>query len=267
MRNGFLKNIIVTRIGEIAHVELNRPKKRNAMSFELLKELIQIAEEIKNDQSIRVVILSGNNNIFSTGIDLNDLNSPQKRAFLIWESLKPGQSIFQKANLIWQSLPIPVIAALNGYCFGAGLQLALGADIRICHPNCQLSIMETRWGLIPDMGLTHSLKGIITSDITKELTMTGRIFNGEYAKSIGLVTHLNNDPNAEAIALATELLQRSPDALLASKRILNAMIHQPNKSLRLEKIWQLKLLFGYNSKIARIKDKNSNISYRLRQFK
>lgn len=251
----------------IATVTLNRPDKRNAMSFALLKELVRIANLIKKDRSIRCVILTGEAQVFSAGIDLTDLNDPKNTAYAAWELIKPGQSLFQKAFLVWQELPVPVIAAIEGFCFGAGMQLALAADIRIAHPSTQMSIMESRWGLVPDMGLTRSIKGIIGLDLAKELTLTARIFDARYAKDIGLVTHLNESPLTQAQALAAEMLNRSPDALAAVKRVLDAMEHSPNKSLRLEKIWQLKLLLGKNSKLARKKDKNPDVQFLPRQYR
>jgi enoyl-CoA hydratase/carnithine racemase len=251
----------------IATVSLNRPDKRNAMSFALLKELVNIANRIKKDRTIRCVILTGEAQVFSAGIDLSDLNNPKNTAYAAWELIRPGQSLFQKAFLIWQELPVPVIAAIEGYCFGAGMQLALAADIRIAHPETQMSIMESRWGLVPDMGLSRSLKGIIGLDLAKELTLTARIFDANYAKDIGLVTHLNATPLQQAQNLAEEMLGRSPDALTAAKRVLDAMEHQPSKSLRLEKIWQLKLLLGKNSKLARKKDKNPEVQFLPRQFR
>jgi len=250
----------------IATVSLNRPDKRNAMSFALLRELVATANTIKKDKSIRCVILTGEAQVFSAGIDLADLNNPKNRAYAAWELLRPGQSLFQKAFLIWQELPVPVIAALEGYCFGAGMQLALAADIRIAHPQTQMSIMESRWGLVPDMGLSRSLKGLISLDLAKELTLTARIFDGNYAKQIGLITHTDEQPLAKAQALAEEMLQRSPDALMASKYVLDAMEHRPNKSLRMEKIWQLKLLLGKNSQLARKKDKNPEVQFQPRQY-
>lgn len=251
----------------IATVYLNRPDKRNAMSFSLLKELVTTAKKIQKDRSVRCVILTGEASVFSAGIDLADLNNPKNRAYAAWELIKPGQSLFQKAFLIWQELSVPVIAAIEGYCFGAGMQLALAADIRIAHPKTQMSIMETRWGLVPDMGLTRSIKGIIGVDLAKELSLTARIFNAEYAKEIGLVTHLAETPLEKAQLLAEEMIQRSPDALAAVKQVLDAMEHSPKKSLRLEKIWQLKLLLGKNSQIARKKDKNPDIEFLPRQYK
>lgn len=251
----------------IAIVRLNRPEKRNAMSFALLRQLIKTAEKIKRDRTIRCVILSGEAQVFSAGIDLSDLNNPKNRLYAAWELLKPGQSLFQKAFLIWQQLPVPVIAAIEGYCFGAGMQLALAADLRIAHPKTQMSIMESRWGLVPDMGLTRSIKGIVGVDLAKELTLTGRIFDGEYAHSIGLVTHINEQPMQQAMELANEMLQRSPDALLAIKRVLDAMQHAPSQALRLEKIWQLKLLLGKNSQLARKKDKKPETEFIPRQYR
>lgn len=250
----------------IATVTLNRPEKRNAMSFALLKDLVRTAKLIKKDRSIRCVILTGEAQVFSAGIDLADLNNPKNTAYAAWELIKPGQSLFQKAFLIWQELPVPVIAAMEGFCFGAGMQLALAADVRIAHPKTQMSIMESRWGLVPDMGLSRSLKGVIGLDLAKELTLTARIFDAGYAKEIGLVTHLDESPLSRAQALAEEMLSRSPDALTAVKRVLDAMEHEPDKSLRLEKIWQLKLLLGKNSKLARKKDKNPEVQFLPRQY-
>lgn len=251
----------------IATVYLNRPDKRNAMSFALLRELISTAKRIERDRSVRCVILTGEAQVFSAGIDLSDLNNPQNRLYAAWELLKPGQSLFQKACLIWQQLPVPVIAALEGYCFGAGMQLALAADVRIAHPDTQMSIMESRWGLVPDMGLTRSLAGLAGLDIAKELTFTARVFNAQYAQEKGLVTHLDQQPLVRAQALAEEMLQRSPDALLAVKRVLDAMQHRPCRSLRLEKLWQLKLLTGKNAPLARRKDKDPDTRFLPRQYK
>ena len=251
----------------IATVWLNRPEKRNAMSFALLKELLATAKKLQKNRHIRCIILTGEAQVFSAGIDLADLNNPKNKAFAAWELLKPGQSLFQKAFLIWQELPVPVIVAIEGFCFGAGMQLALAADIRIAHSNTQMSIMESRWGLVPDMGLSQSLKGLIGLDLAKELTLTARIFDGHYAKEIGLVTHVDDQPLVKAQQLAEEIIQRSPDALAAAKQVLNAMEHHPQKSLRLEKIWQLKLLLGQNSLLARKKDKQPDTQFLPRQFK
>lgn len=257
----------VSKKDGIVTVRLNRPEKRNAMSFALLRELVNTAKKIEKDRSVRCVILTGEAQVFSAGIDLGDLNAPKNSLYAAWELLKPGQSLFQKAFLVWQNLPVPVIAAIEGYCFGAGMQLALAADIRIAQPETKMSIMESRWGLVPDMGLTRTIKGLVGVDLAKELTLTARIFNADYAKEIGLVTHLSDNPMERAYQLALELTQRSPDALTAAKRVLDAMEHAPKKALRLEKLWQLKLLLGKNSRIARKKDKHPEVEFLPRQYK
>ena len=111
----------------IAIVKLNRPEKRNAMTFALLQALVDTAKSLKKNKKVRCIILTGEANVFSAGIDLSDLNNPKNRLFAAWELIKPGQSLFQKAFLIWQSMPVPVISAIQGYCFGAGMQLALAS--------------------------------------------------------------------------------------------------------------------------------------------
>lgn len=240
----------IERRGATALVRLNRPDKRNAISFALLRELLAAAKVLRRDRTLRAVILCGAGDSFSSGIDLADLNAAP-RLWAAWQLLKPGRNLFQQAFLCWQELPVPVIAALHGHCFGAGLQLAAAADIRIATPDCQLSIMESRWGLVPDMGLTRSLRGLLQPDVAKELTFTARIVRGDSAQALGLVTHVDADPLAAALALADEIATRSPDAVLAAKRVLDAMQHRPNRALRLERFWQLRLLRGRNGAIAR----------------
>ncbi|AOA59181.1 crotonase/enoyl-CoA hydratase family protein [Acinetobacter larvae] len=260
--------VTLEKQGGLAIVTLNRAEKRNALSFAMLQQLIATARKIQKDRSIRCVILTGSHQVFSAGIDLSDLNDPKNRLYAAWELLRPGQNLFQKACLIWQQLPVPVIAAIDGYCFGAGMQLALGTDIRIVHPNTQLSIMESRWGLVPDMGLSRSLKALIGQDLAKELTFTARVFDGAYAQNIGLMTHSDEQPLERAKQLAEEIMTRSPDAVLAAKRVLDAMIHKSATcALALEKIWQFKLLAGKNSQLARKIDKDPSIQFRPRQYR
>lgn len=251
----------------IAVVRLNRPQKRNAMDFALLRELLACARRLRRDRTLRAVVLAGAGESFSAGIDLGELASANNRWFAFWELLKPGQSLFQKAFLVWQSLPVPVIAAVHGHCFGAGMQLALAADLRIATPDCQLSIMEARWGLAPDMGLTRSLRGLVPLDVARELTFSARFVSGTEARALGLVTQVADDPVAAALVLAREFATRSPDAVLAGKRILHAMVHAPRRALWLEKWWQLKLLLGRNSAIARRRAQSPELEYAPRQYR
>lgn len=251
----------------VVTVTLNRPQKKNAMSFEMMNDLITVAKHINNDKTLRAVIINGAAETFCAGIDLSDLNNPKNKAYALWELVKPWQSLFQRVCLVWRELPIPVIAVLEGHCIGAGLQLALACDMRISHPDCQLAIMEAKWGLVPDMGLTQSAIGVVRIDILKELAMSARSVDGNEGMLLGLVSHCNELPLEHAQQLADEFAQRSPDAVLASKRIVNAIHQQSSITLYKEKIWQLKLMLGRNRKLALRKVKQTSITFAQRQFR
>lgn len=251
---------------DVAVVVLDRPDKRNALSFDLLRELIACARILRRDRRVRAVILRGEGECFSAGIDLTDLNNPRNRLLALWSLLKPGINLFQRACLIWKDLPFPVIAAIHGHCYGAGMQLALGADFRIARADAQLSIMEGRWGLVPDMGISRSLRGLVRADVAKELVMTARIVDGAEAARVGLVTRTDDDPLAAALVLAREFGERSPDAVLAAKRVCDAMNHSVGAGLRAEKRWQLRLLRGRNLGIARRRAKQPDLPYGPRQY-
>lgn len=251
---------------DILTVTLNRPHKKNAMSFEMMQELIAVAAKVTKDKTLRAVIIHGAENTFCTGIDLNDLNQPKNQAFALWELLKPRQSLFQRVCLVWREVPTPVIAVLEGHCIGAGLQLALACDVRISSPKCQFSIMEAKWGLVPDMGLTQSALGIVRADVLKELAMSARVVEATEAEKLGLITHCYDAPLEQATLLATEFADRSPDAVLASKRIINAMNQQSATTLYQEKFWQIKLMLGRNRKLALKKAKQATTKFAKRQF-
>ncbi len=250
----------------IARVALNRPDKRNALSFAMLRELLACAKTIERDRRVRAVILHGVGESFCAGIDLQDLANPKHRWSSLWELLRPGPSLFQRAFLIWQQLPVPVIAVLHGHCYGAGMQLALAADIRVAAPGTQLSIMEARWGLVPDMGLTRTLRGLVAPDVARELTYTARVVDSGQAKTLGLVTHVADDAMALAASIAAEIAQRSPDAVLAAKRVLDDAWHSPGRALRSEKRWQLKLVRGRNFSIARRRAQAPDLPFEPREY-
>jgi len=250
----------------IATVTINRPEKKNAMSFKVVDELIAAAGHISKDKTLRAVILNGAEGTFCAGIDLGDLNHPKNQAYAFWELVKPCQSLFQRVCLVWRDVPVPVIAVLEGYCIGAGLQLALACDVRISHPDCKLSIMEAKWGLVPDMGLTQSALGVVRADVLKELAMSARTIDAEEGKHLGLISHCSESPLQQAQTLAAEFAERSPDAVLASKRVINAMYQQSNITLYKEKMWQLKLMMGRNRKLALKKAKQASTAFAKRQF-
>lgn len=251
----------------IATVTINRPQKKNAMSFKVVDELIAAAGHISKDKTLRAVILNGAERTFCAGIDLGDLNHPKNQAYAFWELIKPHQSLFQRVCLVWREVPVPVIAVLEGYCIGAGLQLALACDVRISHPDCKLSIMEAKWGLVPDMGLTQSALGVVRADVLKELAMSARTIDAEEGRALGLVSHRSESPLQQAQLLAAEFAERSPDAVLASKRVINAMYQQSHTTLYKEKMWQLKLMLGRNRKLALKKAKEASTAFSKRQFR
>ena len=258
---------LIQHPNQIVEVCLNRPDKRNAMSFQLLRDLLKTGESLKKRRDVRAVILTGEGTSFSAGIDLGDLQNPKNSIVAMWELSRPGPNLFQQVFLVWRDLPVPVIAAIHGHCFGAGMQFALGADFRIAAPDAQLAIMEARWGLVPDMAASVTLRGLVGLDIAKELTMTARIVSGVDAKAIGLVSHVADDPFARALELARELSDRSPDAVLAAKRVLNAMVSESeSNTLALEKKWQRRLLLGKNFRIAGRKAKAPELPFAEREF-
>lgn len=248
--------------GPLVEVRLSRADKRNALAFSMLRELVAAGKSLAKRRDVRVVVLTGDGPSFCAGIDLGDLRNPRNKAVAAFELLRPGANLFQQAFLTFRDLPIPVIAAIQGHCFGAGMQLALGADVRIARPDAQLSIMETRWGLVPDMAASVTLRGLVGLDVAKELAMTSRIISGEEAARIGLVTRTAEEPFAAAKSLADELCERSPDAVLAVKRVFNAMVSESNAStLGLEKAWQRRLMLGKNFPIAQKRGKSPETPY------
>ena len=223
----------------IATVTLNRPAKNNAMSFEMMAELVETGKTLATTKGLRAVILTGSGNCFCAGIDLESLMSIAPRMDEVRaEILNPpkGETAnrFQAPATIWSTLPVPVIAALEGVAYGAGAQLALGADFRIASPDTKLSIMEAKWGLIPDMGITQSLPKLMRADAALDLIMTGRILNASEAQTLGLITRIADDPLAEAIALAQSLITKSPDALSAAKKLVNGTWGCGEAGLKLE---------------------------------
>lgn len=247
-------------------VWLNRTDKRNALSFAMMDQLVWLAQTLATWRDVRAVVIGGRGASFCAGIDLADLNQSKHLPMLALEFIKPTASRFQRVCLCWRDLPMPVIAVTHGHCLGAGLQLALACDIRLSAPNCQFAIMEAKWGLVPDMGLTQSALGVVRADVLKELAMTARVFDAAAAQDYGIITHISDDPMGDANALAAELATRSPDAVLASKRVVNAMYAQSANVLHQEKIWQLKLLIGNNRRLALKKAKDHAVKFLPRQF-
>lgn len=238
--------------GPIARVTLTRADRHNGVDPEMMTAMAAAARRLRRLRHVRVVILAGEGPSFCAGLDVKAvLGSARARLLGLAALCSPLRNRFQDWSLAWRDLPVPVLAAVHGNCFGAGLQLALGADIRLCRPDARLSVMEARWGLVPDMGGTVLLRELVALDVAKELTMTARVISGVEAHALGLVTHLSDDPLADALALATEISERSPDAVAAAKFLLQtAWSGSEPEALAAERRWQRRVIGRRNQRIA-----------------
>jgi enoyl-CoA hydratase/carnithine racemase len=205
----------------IADVRLNRPDKMNACDREMIEALGTVGSDLAKNHSIRAVVLSGEGQAFCAGLDVALFSKFESNVDELLERDTESPANFaQRAAWVWTALPVPVIAAVHGVAFGAGLQVALAADIRFIAPDARLSAMEIRWGLIPDMTGALSLRRLARVDVAKELIFTGRIVTGVEAHGLGLATHLSQTPKDDAFVLARDVARRSPDAVRAAKRLL-----------------------------------------------
>jgi enoyl-CoA hydratase/carnithine racemase len=232
---------VTVRIDEgVADVRLNRPDKLNALDGDMFAALVDTAARLARDTSVRAVVLSGEGRSFSAGLDFSGFRA------MAGGGLSPGDGdagdggeggqsgmggigrtdgrithLAQQACHGWSEVPVPVIAAIWGHCLGGGLQIALGADLRIVHPEASLSVLEIRWGLSPDMTGTATLPRLVRPDVAKELTWTGRNVTGEEAARLGLATRTSTTPLEDAWALAREIAAKNPDAIRGVKALLD----------------------------------------------
>jgi len=206
----------------IADVRFNRPDKLNALDKAQLEGIADAGEKLADMSGIRAIVLSGEGKGFCAGLDMSSFTEPSTTSKLT-ERTHGNANLYQHVVLQWRKLAPPVIAAVHGACIGGGLQFASAADIRIVAPDAKMSIMEMRWGLIPDMGSFSTWRSFVRDDILRELTYTNRIFSGEEGKDLGFVTHLSQTPREDAMTLATEIASRNPDAIKASKRLINVL--------------------------------------------
>src|SRR3954471_3062092 len=225
--------VVYTVEGGVADVRLNRPDKINALDGAMFSAIVEAGESLKADRSVRAVVLSGEGRGFCAGLDFGsfqamagngDASPRQEGGERPAVDFGPPTGIAnrgQMAAYVWQELDVPVIAALHGVALGGGFQIALGADIRIIAPDARMSVLEIRWGLIPDMTGTQMLPRLVGLDVAKELTFTGRMVSGEEAVKIGLATRLSDNPRDDALALAADIAGKSPQAVAGAKQLLN----------------------------------------------
>lgn len=213
----------------VADVRLARADKMNALDPAMFASLVEASDQLAKDTAVRAVVLSGEGRSFCAGLDFASFAAMENRGSsdesaepAITEPLKDRITHSgQQAVYGWTELPVPVIAAVNGHALGGGIQLALGADIRIAAPDTKMSVLEIRWGLIPDMTGTQALINLVGLDVAKELTFSGRMVGAEEALELGLVTRIADDPRAAALAMAADIATKSPHAVRAAKRLFN----------------------------------------------
>ncbi len=243
--------VSITITEGIADVRLNRPEKMNALDGAMFQALTEAGLSLANDPDVRVVVLSGEGRCFCAGLDTGSfakMGGGGGGGTSGGSSLldRPEGSIANHAQQpawVWQDLPIPVLAAVHGVAFGGGLQIALGADIRFVAPDARMSVMEIKWGLVPDMSGTQTLRNLVRLDVAKDLTFTGRVVSGSEAGEIGLATHVSEEPLRDALAMAREIAGKAPNAIRSGKRLLNeSTLGSYEDGLRLEAMLQSELI-------------------------
>jgi enoyl-CoA hydratase/carnithine racemase len=242
----------ITTEGAVARVVLTRPDKHNGVDIPMLRAVVAAQVSLRKRRDVRAVIVHGDGPSFCAGLDFKSVAAkPLLAARMYAELWTLRRNLFQEWSMGWRDLGVPVIAVVHGSCFGAGLQLALGADVRIAAPDARLSLMEARWGLVPDMGGPTLLRELLPLDVAKELTMTGRIVPATEGKALGLVTHVSEDAMAHALRLAAEIEARSPDAVAAGKFLLqDAWGAGAARALAAERRWQRRILGKENQRAA-----------------
>jgi enoyl-CoA hydratase/carnithine racemase len=243
----------------VADVRLVRADKMNALDAAMFEALVETSDRLSREKGLRAVVLSGEGRAFCAGLDMgrfaamsenggNGIAGGEKRDLSV---RRHGLANFpQQAVWGWRQLPVPVIAAVQGVAFGGGFQLALGADMRLLAPDARMSIMEIKWGLVPDMAGTPILASLVRDDILRDLTFTGRIFSAQEALSYGLATRICDDPRGAALELAREIAGKSPDAIRAAKRMLNKLSVDPGPALLAETVEQMALMGSSNQREA-----------------
>lgn len=246
----------------VADVRLVRSDKMNALDGAMFDALIETGERLKGEAGVRAVVISGEGRAFCAGLDMGNFQSMASGerkggqgsagALLTRDRTPGGSNRAQHACMVWREIPVPVIAAVHGVAFGGGFQLALGADLRFVAPDARMSVMEIKWGLVPDMAGMVLMRGLVRDDLARELTWSGRIFDGQEAATLGLATRVCADPRAEALAFARDVAGKSPDAIRAGKRLLNLMGHASQHEVLLEESREQAALIGSPNQVEAV---------------
>lgn len=249
---------------QIAWVKFNRPDKHNALDMEMFQAIKATQKQIAKEKSVRVVIIYGAGDDFCTGLDVKSVLQNKSSAIkLLWKWLPGNANLAQKVSQGWRKLKVPVIAAIHGRCWGGGMQIALGADFRIAHPKSSLSIMEAKWGLIPDMSGTLALRDCISKDQAMKLAMTAEEISGAKALDLSLITEVSDKPIESATELAEQIKNHSPDVTKAIKKLYHKRWQDFDRYIVAgETLSQLKILTGKNQAIAVKRQMGKDIKFK-----
>lgn len=260
-----MPRVTTTITDHIAHVELSRGDKMNAVDPDMLAGLIEAGEALRGNTDVRVVVLSGQGGAFCAGLDVASfavLAGGDPMEIMMPRTYGPSND-YQHVSMIWQQLEMPVIAALHGVCFGAGLQIASGADIRIAAPDTRMSILEMKWGLVPDMGGMVLWPALMRADVLRRLTYTGEEFSGAQAEGYGLVSEVSDTPLERALELAKLIASKSPSAVRAGKALVNYALHHDPEAVLLEESRAQASLIGTSDQMEAVM---ANVQKRAPKF-
>ena len=213
----------------VADVRLNRPEKLNALDNAMFRAIVDAGENLKSRSEVRAVVLSGEGRSFCAGLDFSSFQAmgtdEKDNQSEVSDDHLEGRitHLGQQAAWVWQELEVPVIGAISGHALGGGFQIAMGPDIRIVHPETKMSVLEIRWGLVPDMGASVLLPPVVGLDVAKEMYFTGKMITGLEAVELGVATRVSDDPHGAAMGLAREIAGKNPDAVRRMKTILNGL--------------------------------------------
>lgn len=232
----FADRVTIDTADHVAHVRLDRPDKMNALDPAMFTGIIEAGHSLLEAKGVRAVVLSGEGRSFCAGLDMASFAAPADAQGNSALTDRPygNSNKFQEVAMVWRKIPVPVIAAVHGVCFGGGLQIASGADIRIAAPDARMAVMEMRWGLIPDMAGYALWPSMVRDDVLRELTYTNREFSGEEAQALGFATYVDVDPLARAQAIAKEIAGKNPDAIRAAKDLFNRVADMDEDAILME---------------------------------
>jgi len=243
----------------VADVRLVRIDKMNALDDAMFSAVIEAGERLKAEASVRAVVLSGEGKSFCAGLDMGSFQAIASGGgeggtsrLLTPERTPGGANRAQQLCMVWREVPVPVIAAVHGAAFGGGFQLALGCDLRFVAADARMSLMEIKWGLVPDMGAIVLLRGLVGDDVARELSWTGRVFTGEEALAMGLATRVCADPREQALGLAREIAAKNPHAIRAGKRLFNLAADADQHAILLAESQEQGALIGSANQIEAV---------------